>query len=657
MNQFFLKSKFSPSGDQPQAIEKIVDGFLNKKYKSQLLVGATGTGKTFTMSNIIQALNCKTLVLAHNKTLAAQLFSEFKEMFPENRVEYFVSAFDFYQPEAFLPKTNTYIEKEAQSNNDIEMLNLSTLNSLVERNDVIVVASVAAIYATSPPNDFFKNRVSYKKNQMIKMKQVQYELVNLNYQRNDIDVVHGKFSVKGDVLEIGPGYCDEFNFRISFFGDVIEDIAKIDPLTKKVIEKLDMIVLPGADLYLTNKDTLSESLNRIQKELEITHKDFLKQNKLIEAQRILERTTHDIESFKEFGYCSGIENYSRHLELRAQGQTPYTLFDYFDNDWLLIIDESHMMVPQIRGMYNTDRSRKETLVEYGFRLPSALDNRPLNFNEFLSKKDKVLYVSATPNDWEIDQSQNRVEQIIRPTGLVDPIIEIRKTTDQIIDVENELRKQIAKKARTFITVMTIRLAEELTEYLRGKSIKVAYLHNELKTIERYKILNNLRKGIYDVVVGINLLREGLDVPEVSLVLILDADKPGFFRSEKSLIQIIGRASRNVEGKVIMYADNITQAMEAAIEETNRRRKIQIEFNKTHNIIPKTIIKPIALDLSRNDINVDIDALISKNKKSKEKTEKTIAKLKQEMLAAAKNQEYERAAYIRDIILELKSNQT
>lgn len=654
MSKFILKSKFKPSGDQPEAIKRISDGFNEKGYKSQVLIGATGTGKTFTMANIVKNLNCKTLVLAHNKTLAAQLYSEFKEMFPDNRVEYFVSAFDYYQPEAFLPKTNTYIEKSSQTNNDIEMLNLSALNSLVQRNDVIVVASVAAIYASSPPSDFLKNRVVYKKDQIIPIKQVQYELVNLNYQRNDVDVVHGKFSVKGDLMEIGPGFSDEFNYRISFFGNQIEEIAKIDPLTKQVIAKLDEIVLPGADLYLANKNTLDESLRRIKEELTETYKNFQKKNKLIEAQRIFERTTHDIESFKEFGYCQGIENYSRHLELREEGETPYTIFDYFGDNWLLIVDESHMMVPQIRGMYNTDRSRKETLVEYGFRLPSALDNRPLNFDEFLSKKDKVLYVSATPNQWEIDDSSQTSEQIIRPTGLIDPTIEIRKTENQILDIENELRIQIKNNERTFITVMTIRLAEELTEYLRSKNIKVAYLHNELKTIERFKILNNLRKGIYDVIIGINLLREGLDVPEVSKVLILDADKPGFFRSDKSLIQIIGRASRNAKGKVIMYADKITEAMEIAINETNRRRNIQIEYNKKHNIIPKTIIKPIALDLSKTDANIDVDEMIQKNKKSKEQTNKVIKKLREEMLQAAKNQEYEKAAYLRDVIMEMET---
>lgn len=654
MSNFQLVSKFKPNGDQPQAIDKIVDGFINKKYTSQVLIGATGTGKTFTMANIIQKLNKKTLVLAHNKTLAAQLFSEFKEFFPNNHVEYFVSAFDFYQPEAFLPKTNTYIEKNSQSNNDIQMLNLSSLNSLIQHNDVIVVASVASIYASSPPNEFFKNRITYKVNQKISIKQMQYDLINLNYQRNDVDVVHGKFSVKGDLIEIGPGFTDEFNIRISFFGDEIEEIAEIDPLTKNVISKVKEIILPGADLYLANKDTLDESLKRIKDELEIRHKYFLKQNKLIEAQRILERTTHDIQSFQEFGYCPGIENYSRHLELRNEGETPYTIFDYFGDDWLLIIDESHMMIPQIRGMYNTDRSRKETLVEYGFRLPSALDNRPLNFDEFLNKKNKTLYVSATPNDWEIDQSQQTIEQLIRPTGLVDPIVEVRPTKNQIIDIENELNIQIKNKERTFITVMTIRMAEELTEYLRSKNIKVAYLHNELKTLERFTILNNLRKGIYDVVIGINLLREGLDVPEVSKVIILDADKPGFFRSDKSLIQIIGRASRNAKGKVIMYGDEITDAMQKAIDETERRRNIQIKYNQEHNIIPKTVIKPIALDINRNSSEIDVDYLISKNKKSKEKISQNIKKLREEMLKAAKNQEYERAAYLRDIILELES---
>ncbi|WP_412031909.1 excinuclease ABC subunit UvrB [Malacoplasma muris] len=652
--KFELQSKYKPSGDQPEAIAKITEGFKKEKLKSQVLVGATGTGKTFTMANIIQNLNCKTLVMAHNKTLAAQLYSEFKEMFPNNRVEYFVSAFDFYQPEAFLPKTNTYIEKNSQTNNDIEMLNLSALTSLTERDDVIVVASVASIYASTPPVEFMNNKIILHTGDVIKIKNLQYQLVNLNYQRNDIDTTTGKFSVKGDLVEIAPGYTDEFNIRISFFGDDIEDISIIDPLTKKVIRKENRITISAADLYLANKATLEESLKRIKEELDERHKYFIKNNKLIEAQRIWERTIHDIDSFKEFGYCSGIENYARHLELREEGSTPYTIFDFFKgSDWLLIVDESHMMVPQIRGMYNTDRNRKQTLVDYGFRLPSALDNRPLNFDEFQNKINKVLYVSATPNEWEINQSKKVVEQIIRPTGLVDPIVEIRKTENQIIDIENLIRDQIKKKERTFVTVMTIRMAEELTQYLKTKNIKVAYLHNELKTLERFKILNNLRKGIYDVVVGINLLREGLDVPEVSLVIILDADKPGFFRSDKSLIQIIGRAARNANGKVIMYADNMTEAMETAIKETTRRRNLQIEFNKKHDIVPKTIIKPIALDLNRSDVNLDFKSLMDKSKKAKQMRGQTIAKLREEMLTAAKNQEYERAAYLRDIIIELE----
>lgn len=653
---FDLVSKYKPSGDQPEAIKKITDGFKKDKMKSQVLIGATGTGKTFTMGNIIKNLNCKTLVMAHNKTLAAQLYSEFKEMFPNNRVEYFVSAFDFYQPEAFLPKTNTYIEKNSQTNSDIEMLNLSALTSLTERDDVIVVASVASIYASTPPVEFMNNKIIIHNNDAIKIKDLQYQLVNLNYTRNDIDTTTGKFSVKGDVVEIAPGYTDQFNIRISFFGDEIEDISIIDPLTKKVIRKEQRITISAADLYLANKNTLEESLRRIKAELDERHTYFFKNNKLIEAQRIYERTMHDIDSFKEFGYCSGIENYARHLELREEGSTPYTIFDFFaGSDWLLIVDESHMMVPQIRGMYNTDRNRKQTLVDYGFRLPSALDNRPLNFDEFLNKINKVLYVSATPNEWEIDQSSQTVEQIIRPTGLVDPIVEVRPTKDQIIDIENLIKQQIAKKERTFVTVMTIRMAEELTQYLKTKNIKVAYLHNELKTLERFKILNNLRKGIYDVVVGINLLREGLDVPEVSLVIILDADKPGFFRSDKSLIQIIGRAARNVNGKVIMYGDSITEAMETAIKETNRRRNIQMEFNKKHNITPKTIVKPIALDLDRNDVNLDFKSLMDKTKKAKQMRGQTIAKLREEMLTAAKNQEYERAAYLRDIIIELEQD--
>lgn len=655
MNSIFnLASKFNPSGDQPNAIQKISEGFLTKKMTSQVLLGATGTGKTFTMANIIRNLNKKTLILAHNKTLAAQLYSEFKEFFPNNHVEYFVSAFDFYQPEAFIPKSNTYIEKNSQTNSDIEMMCLSALNSLTHYKDVIVVASVASIYATSPPKNFFKNQVKYSIKKKISVKQVQYELVNLNYVRNDFDVTHGKFSVKGDLIEIGPGHNDLYNVRVSFFGDEIEEIALIDPLTKKIINKTSEIILPGADVYLADKNNLDESINRIKDELNQTYKKFIKDNKLLEAQRVKERVEHDIESLKEFGYCSGIENYSRHLELRAKNQTPYTIFDYFGDDWLLIVDESHMMIPQIIGMYNTDKSRKTTLVEYGFRLPSALDNRPLNFDEFLSKKNLTLYVSATPNDWEIQQSSAVVEQLIRPTGLLDPIIEIRKSVDQILDIENEIKLQIKLNSRVFITVMTIRMAEELTEYLRNKNIKVAYLHSELKTLERFKILNNLRKGVYDVIVGINLLREGLDVPEVSRVLIVDADKPGFFRSDKSLIQIIGRASRNENGKVIMYADSITEAMKIAINETQRRRNIQNKFNIENNIIPKTIIKSIPLDLTKNNLDVNLDDLI-KNKNNKTKKNKVIEELRKQMLIAAKNQEYERAAYLRDVLIELESD--
>lgn len=653
--KFEIISKNKPAGDQPKAIKEIVSGFNKEKLTSQVLLGATGTGKTFTMANIIQSLNTKTLVLAHNKTLAAQLYAELKEMFPNNRVEYFVSTFDFYQPEAFVAKTNTYIEKNSQSNKDIEMMTLSALNSLTERNDVIVVASVASIYASSPPDDFIESKKLICVNQKMSIKELQYILVNLNYKRNDYDITPGIFSIKGDVVEIGPGFTDLYNYRLSFFGDEIEDIVEIDPLTKEVNKRINKFFLVSADTYLANRSKLDESLRRITLELKETVLNFKKENKLIEAQRIDERTRHDIDSLKEFGYCNGIENYSRHLELRNQGDTPYTIFDYFRDDWLLIVDESHMMLPQIRGMYNTDKSRKTTLVEYGFRLPSALDNRPLNFDEFLSKIKKVLYVSATPNDWEIDNSQKRIEQIIRPTGLVDPTIEIRKTQDQIIDIENELRKQIKKNERTFITVMTIRLAEELSSYLQNRNIKVAYLHNELKTLDRFKILNKLRKGVYDAVVGINLLREGLDLPEVSLVLILDADKPGFFRSDKSLIQIIGRASRNINGHVIMYGDHITEAMKTAINETTRRRNIQLDFNKNNNITPKTIVKNIPLDLDNSDVNLNYNSLLEKSKKSKQMRVQTVAKLRLEMLNAAKNQEYERAIYLRDILMELESN--
>lgn len=653
---FKLTTEMSPKGDQKQAIDKLSKN-IKSGVKSQVLLGATGTGKTFTIANVIEKTQKNTLVIVHNKTLAAQLYSEFKELFKNNKVEYYVSYFDFYQPEAYIPRTDTYIEKTAKQNQEIEMLRLSTINSLATNDNVIVVASVAAIYASVAPEDFNKFRIILQKDQTINFKQFQYDLVRLQYRRNNVDLSPGNFRRKGDVIEIALGYADSYFLRISFFGDTIEDIAKIDVLTGEVIEKLKICVIAPANEYIMNHDRLEESIARIKDELNKTEKKFKLQGKLLEAQRIHERTLRDLESMQELGYCSGIENYSRHLELREEGETPYTLFDYFKkNDWLLVVDECHMTIPQVRGMYNTDRSRKETLVKYGFRLPSALDNRPLNFEEFNDKIDNVIYVSATPNEYEIDKSKgNVIEQIVRPTGLLDPIIEIHPSKYQIDDLVIELQKQIKKKERTFITVLTIKMAESLTEYLKNQKFKVAYIHNELKTLDRAKIINDLRRGKYDVVVGINLLREGLDVPEVSLIAIFDADKPGFFRNEKSLLQMFGRAARNANGRVILYADTTTEAMKIAIDETNRRRKIQEQFNKKHNITPKTIVKPIFEDLKSKDDQKAIEAIFhAHNKPNEKKTTHAINVLKKEMLEAAKKQEYERAAYLRDLMIDLES---
>lgn len=651
---FELVSKFQLTQDQKKAVDTLVENIKKNNAKYQVVLGATGTGKTFTMANVIAKLNRPAVVIAHNKTLVMQLYTEIKELFPHNHVEYFVSYFDFFQPEAYIPRTDTYIEKNSQANKDIEMMRLSTLSSISAYNDVIVVASVAAIYPTSPPSEFKKFWLIIKVGMNISIQEIKRRLVKLNYQNNNIDLKPGTFRTKGDVLEIALGSTDEYIYRISFYGDEIESIDKLDPLTGEIIEKPKWFYLIPADEYIVNSDNQDDALKNIEDELEERIQYFNKQNKPLEAERIAQRTKQDVESIKEFGTCAGIENYARHLENRPAGMQPYTIFDYLGKEWLLLVDESHMTLPQFRGMHNTDISRKTTLVEYGFRLPSALDNRPLDFDEINDKLCNAIYFSATPNDYELNLVNHKVvEQIIRPTGLVDPIIEIKPTLNQIEDLISQLQEQKKKNERTFVTVMTIKMAESLTEFLKQRGIKVAYLHNELKTLQRTKIINDLRKGIYDVVVGINLLREGLDVPEVSLIAIFDADKPGLFRNERSLIQMIGRAARNVNGRVIMYADKITKDMDNAIKETERRRNIQLAYNKEHNITPKTIIKPI-IEITTEEENTTLKKALETSKTGIKAKDKLLNKLKKEMLNAAKNQEYERAASIRDIMIEIQS---
>ncbi len=644
---FKLESKYTPSGDQPQAINELVKGIENGE-KYQVLLGATGTGKTFTIANVIEKVNKPTLVLAHNKTLAGQLYAELKELFPENHVCYFVSYYDYYQPEAYVAKTDTYIEKDASINDEIDELRHYATSSLLNNDDVIVVASVSCIYGIGEKEEYKNKMLTLSVGDEIERNGVLEKLIEMLYERNDIDLKRGSFRVHGDVLEVIPVNQHAHGIRIEFFGDEIDRIVEFDLVTNKIINEKKAISIFPASHFVTSETKLKKAVEKIKEELTTRLEYFKENNKLLEYQRLEERTNYDIEMLSETGFCRGVENYSRHLALREEGETPSTLIDFFPKDFLLVVDESHVTLPQVRGMYNGDRARKQVLVDYGFRLPSALDNRPLKFEEFESKINQIICVSATPGDYELEKTNNHfVEQIIRPTGLLDPIIDVRETTNQIDNLLEEINKQIEKNERTLITTLTIRMAEELTEYLKKVDIKVAYLHSEIKTLERLQIIRDLRLGKYDVLVGINLLREGLDIPEVSLVCIMDADKQGFLRSDRSLIQTIGRAARNANGRVIMYADIISDAMNKAIEETKRRRSIQIKYNEEHNIIPTTIKKEIKEVVS---INKEITKSKLNEKLNKEEMIKT---LESEMRKAASELDFERAMQLRDMLFEYK----
>ena len=645
---FKLVSKFYPSGDQPNAIKTLVNG-INTGIKEQVLLGATGTGKTFTIANVIKEVNKPTLVLAHNKTLAGQLYSEFKELFPENHVEYFVSYYDYYQPEAYVPSSDTYIEKDSSINDEIDELRHAATSSLINFKDVIVVASVSCIYGIGEKEEYEKNMLILTQGQEITRKKIIDRLIDMTYERNDLDFHRGTFRVHGDVIDIIPINEKAHGIRIELFGDEVERICTFDPLTGAISSNKKSITISPASHFVTSPEKLQEAIRRIEKELEERLEVLKNENKLLEEQRLRERTNYDLEMLKETGFCNGVENYSRHLSLRAEGETPACLIDFFPKDFLLVVDESHVTLPQVRGMYNGDKMRKQTLVDYGFRLPSALDNRPLKYNEFEDKINQAIYVSATPGDYEKEKVNGEyAEQIIRPTGLLDPTIEVKPTIGQIDDIINEIRIRKEKNERVLITTLTIRMSEELTNYLKEMGIKVAYLHNEIKTLERLKIIRELRLGVYDVVVGINLLREGIDIPEVSLICILDADKQGFLRSERSLIQTIGRCARNENGHVIMYADIISDAMKKAIDETNRRREIQIKYNEEHGIIPKTIIKEI-----KEVVSNEVEEKTTK-KMSKKETQEMLIKVEEEMKLAAKNLDFERAAQLRDILFEMKA---
>lgn len=647
---FKLESKYKPSGDQPEAIKELVEG-LEEGKKEQVLLGATGTGKTFTIANVIEKVNKPTLVLAHNKTLAGQLYSELKEFFPNNHVEYFVSYYDYYQPEAYVPSTDTYIEKDSSINDEIDELRHRATSSLLSSRDVIVVASVSCIYGIGEVEEYKNKMLTLSVGKEIERNEVLTKLVDMLYERNDLDFKRGTFRVRGDIVEIIPAYENKKGYRIEFFGDEIDKISEIDALTGVSLTSKKTISLFPASHFVVSDEKLKEAIKRIKKELAERLTELKNSNKLLAAERLEQRTNYDLEMLEETGFCSGIENYSAPMAGRNPGETPTTLMDFFPDDYLLVVDESHVTLPQVRGMYNGDRARKMNLVDYGFRLPSALDNRPLKYDEFEKKINQVIYISATPGDLELAHCHNKyVEQIIRPTGLLDPTIEVRGSEGQIDDLVGEINERIKKNERVLITTLTIRMSEELTNYLKELDIKVAYLHSEIKSLQRLQIIHDLRVGKYDVLVGINLLREGLDIPEVSLIAILDADKEGFLRSSRSLIQIIGRCARNANGNVIMYADKITDSMKEAIEETERRRKIQQQYNISHNIVPQTIKKEIREVIS----NIDTDE-VKTTKVSKKEIAKTIDTVEAEMKEAAKNLDFERAMELRDILFELKAS--
>lgn len=655
--EFKLVSKYQPTGDQPQAIAELATGIKAGK-KEQILLGATGTGKTFTISNVIAKANKPTLVLAHNKTLAGQLYGEFKEFFPDNAVEYFVSYYDYYQPEAYVPSSDTYIEKDSSINDEIDKLRHSATSSLLERNDVIVVASVSSIFGLGDPKEYRDQALSLRVGQEIERDKLLNQLIDVQFERNDIDFQRGRFRVRGDVVEIFPASRDEQALRVEFFGDEIDRIREVDPLTGEILGDRNHVVIFPATHFLTSGERLEGSIKSIEAELAQRLEVLRADGKLLEAQRLEQRTTYDIEMLREMGYCSGIENYSRHMDGRKPGEAPYTLLDFFPDDFLIVVDESHVTMPQVRGMYNGDRSRKQMLVDYGFRLPSALDNRPLKLAEFEERVNQIIYMSATPGVYEQERTDTVVQQIIRPTGLLDPEVEVRPIMGQMDDLVAEIAKRTERDERVFVTTLTKKMAEDLTDYFKELSIKVKYLHSDIKTLERTQIVRDLRLGKFDVLVGINLLREGIDVPEVSLVAILDADKEGFLRNERSLIQTIGRAARNENGHVIMYADTVTDSMQAAMDETARRRAIQMQYNEEHGIVPKTVKKEIrdviTMTTKPKESTTALNDKLDFDELSKQEQREMIARLEEQMRTAAKNLDFEDAAALRDTVMELKA---